>query len=158
MGNLLRFLRRRPEAIENVPACPASFSTSQQAIPAPETDNHMNRRAQTEASSLSVSEQGGGRRTDTAQAGETVSRPLGLKSLQTDDTLKREQKDVESRITSAGISEAAPSQGGKLSTVPNTASGTVSKEGDQQGYLKSLSRHERRRIEQEMRRKCKPGN
>ena len=141
-------MRRRPDTVENAPA---TFSTPQQTIPVPETDN---RRAQTEASSLSVSEQEGGRRTDMAQAGETVSRPLGLRPLQ--NTLEREERDVETRTT-GGNSKAAPSQRGKLSTVPGTASGTVSKEGSQQDYLKNLPRHERRRIEQEMRRKRKPG-
>ena len=148
MGNLLRFLSRRPDTVENAPS-PSSIP--QQTIPAPETDN---RRARAEASSLSISEQGGGRRTDTAQAEETVSRPLGLRPLQ--NTLEREERDVETR-TIGGNSKAAPSQQGKLSTVPGTASDNVSKEGSQQGYFKNLPRHERRRIEQEMRRKRKPG-
>ena len=97
-------------------------------------------------------------------AEETVSPPLGFSSLQ--NTLKRE---VESG-TASRSSEAAPSQQDKpsqageggtskplSSTVPSTASGTVSKEGSQQGYRKKISRHERRRIEQEIRRKRKPG-
>ncbi len=149
MGNLLRFLRRRPE---NAPTHPALSSNPQEATPAPESDD---RRAQREASSLNVSEQGGGRRTDAAPARETVSRPLGLGSLQ--NTLEREGRDVESR-TASGNSEAAPSrQRGKPSTDPAIASGSVNKEGNQQDYLKSLQRHERRRIEQEMRQKRKPG-
>ena len=151
MGNLFRSLFRRPDTVENASACSATSSTPQQAIPTPEIGN---RRAQTEASTLSVREHGGGRRTDTAQAEETASRPLGLTSLQ--NTLGREERDVESRTTSAGIGEAAPSQRGK--PVPSTASGTVSKERSHQSYLKNLPRHERRRIEQEMRRKRKPGN
>ena len=143
MGNLLRCLRRRPEAADNAPACPAGSST-----PAPETDNR--RAPQTEASSLGVGEQGEGKRTDTAQAEETVSRPLGFRSPQ--------ERDVESRA-SGGNSEAAPSrQRGKPSTVPSAASGTVSVEGSQQDYLENLPRHDRRRIQQEMRRKRKPGN
>ena len=151
MGNLLRFLRRRPE---DGPTHRASSSNPEEAIPASESDDG---RAQTEANSLSVGEQGGGRRPDTAPAGETESRALGLRSpLQ--NTLEREGRDVENR-TSSGNSEAAPSrQRGEPSTAPTTASGTVSKEGSQrQGYLKSLPRHERRRVEQEMRRKRKPG-
>ena len=153
MGNLLRFLRRRPP--ENTPAHPASSSNPEEAIPAPESDDH---RAQTEASSVSVGEQGGpGRRTDTAPAGETASRPLGLRSPP-QNTLEREGRDVESR-TSSGNGEAAPSrQRGNPSTAPATASGTVCKEGSQRkDYLKSLPRPERRRVEQEMRRKRKPG-
>ena len=147
MGNLLHFLRRRPEDGTTYQA--SSFS-SVEPIPAPESDDG---RAQTEASSLSIGEQGGGRELDTAPAGETESRVLGLRSpLQ--NTLEREGRDVESRN-----SEAAPSrQRGEPSTAPTTASGTVSKEGSQrQDYLKSLPRHERRRVEQEMRRKRKPG-
>ena len=148
MGNLLRFLRRRPE---DGPTHRASSSNPEEAISAPESDDG---RAQTEASSLS---EGGGRRPDTAPAGETVSRALVLRSpLQ--NTLEWEGRDVENR-TSSGNSEAAPSrQQGEPSTSPTTASGTVSKEGSQrQDYLKSLLRHERRRVEQEMRRKRKPG-
>ena len=150
MGNLFRSLFRRPDTVGNVPA---SSSTPQRATLTPETDNH---RTQTEASSLRVSEhQGGERRTDTAQAEETVSRPLALRSQQ--NTLEREERDVESRTTS-GNSEAAPSrQRGKPSTVPSTGSGTVSKEGSHQDYLQSLPRPERRRVQQEMRRKRKPG-
>ena len=151
MGNLLRFLRRRPDSVENAPAYSATSSTPQQAIPTPEIGN---RRAQTDASSLSVREHRGGRQTDTAQAEETASRPLGFTSLQ--NNLGREGRDVESITTSAGISEATPSQRSK--PVPSTASGTVSKERSHQSYLKNLPRHERRRIEQEMRRKRKPGD
>ena len=149
MGNLLHFLHRRPEN------APASSSNPEEAIPAPESDD---RRAQIEASSLSVGGQGGPRRqTDTAPAGETVPRSLGLRSPP-QNTLEREGRDVESR-TSSGNSEAAPSrQGGEPSTAPASASGTVSKEGSQrQDYLKTLPRHERRRVEQEIRRKRKPG-
>ena len=151
MGNLFRSLFRRADTVGNVPA---SSSTPQRATLAPETDN---RRAQTESSSLRVSEQQGReRRTDTAQAEATVSRPLALRSQQ--NTLERERRDVESRTTS-GNSEAAPSrQRGKPSTVPSTGSGTVSKRGSHQDYLQGLPRPERRRIQQEMKRKRKPGN
>ena len=97
----------------------------------------------------------------------SVSQPLGHSSLQ--NTLEGDNREVKSGAANVN-SKGAPSQRGKPSeadggcageplsyTVQGTGSGTVSKEGSQQGYLKNLPRHERRRIEQEIRRKRKPG-
>ena len=98
----------------------------------------------------------------------SMSRPLGHSSLQ--NTLEGDNNgEVESAAANVN-SKGTPSQRDKPSqadgggagqpvsyTVQGTGSGTVSKEGSQQGYLKNLPRHERRRIEQEIRRKRKPG-
>ena len=96
-----------------------------------------------------------------------MSQPLGHSSLQ--NTLEGDDRELESGAANVD-SKGAPSQRGKPSradeggageplsyTVQGTGSGTVSKEGSQQDYLKNLPRHERRRIEQEIRRKRKPG-
>ena len=154
MGDFFSCLRRRQNSGERASRSAASF-TPQEVISALETKNQT----RTEADNSVCKQREGGRRGDMA-AEETVSPPLGLSSLQ--NTLERE---VESG-TASRSSEAAPSQqdkpsqtgeGGTSKPLSSTVSSTASKEGSQQGYRKKISRHERRRIEQEIRRKRKPG-
>ena len=69
-----------------------------------------------------------------------------------DAASSRSKQDKPSQADGGGSREP-----GLSSSVSSTASGTLSTEGGQQGYLKNLPRHKRRRIEQEMRRKRRPG-
>ena len=100
----------------------------------------------------------------------TTSRPLGLSGRSLPSTMESSKRKLETPTT-GGSSEAGHSHQDKppadegtskpssSSTVPSTTSGCVSKQGShsEQGYLKKMPRQERRRIEQDIKRKHRPG-
>lgn len=104
-----------------------------------------------------------------AQIEETVLQPLGPSSRQ--KPLERKEREVESRASEASSAQSHSQQdrhsqadGGGFrqplsSTVTGscTASGTVSKGGSQQSYLKNLPRHGGIRTKREVRQDGKPG-
>ena len=95
----------------------------------------------------------------------TAPRPSSLPS-----TMENSKKKLETP-TVGGSSEAGHSHRDKpptddegttkpsSSTVPRTTSGCVSKQGShsEQDYLKKMSRQERQRVEQDIKRKRRPG-
>ena len=96
---------------------------------------------------------------DTVAAETTASRPSSLPS-----SMENSKRKLETP-TAGGSSEAGHSRQDKpptkpsSSTVPSTTSGCFSKQGShsEQGYLKKMSRQERRKIEQDIKRKRRPG-
>ena len=100
----------------------------------------------------------------------TASRPLGLSSLPS--TMEKSKRKLETPTAGGSSREAGhsgrqdkpPTDEGTTkpsgsSTVSSTTSGCVSKQGShsEQGYLKKMSRQERRKIEQDIKRKRRPG-
>ena len=169
MGNLFRSLSRRRnyQGSNGDTSVHQGSSAPQQTTPSPEkrlvsmpgATPQPEKQPQTEANTTVVEVHPATRSADVVADVTVRSPPLGLSSLQKTLEGNQNQGDTDTGhddpLTKSGshVIMTKPISSASTATIGSTATGSISS----RSYLKKMSRQERRRIEQDIKRKRRPG-